>query len=965
MVHINSLIFNNLIFGDDYVLYQGDSLMQTIRTNSVVHGVNWQAERLTAVCLLLVCVFAFYHADTHAHSEAEKARFVAATGQDQGLCNNRFRPCKSIAYAAQRANKGDKVLVAVGSYPITSAEELVYLVSDIQPVYGGYSVIDNYQSQVPDKFVTSITGVPLEYAQVLHERGFSVIQDTKGAGQGNSQDHYPVITNKLDAIARMQSVQAASNCVDGSAAGFACRNIALLGRLPLSALPTSSGAANDIWGHVDLNDMREYAIMGLQRGLAVIDVSDPESPVIVGSISGQATTWRDIKVLQYYDAQRQRFQAYAYAGGDSLSEGLSIIDLGDLPNSIRLVTRILEDRSSHNLYISGVDYTTSTALKDQKPLLHVTGSPNFGGSWRTFELATPHAPRSAYSNITASRSDYTHDASSLLLTDHRVSRDCLLPNAPSCNVILDFNEQEVRLWQHSDAQQAVELGSMTYPNLEYVHSGWWSENKQFIFVHDELDEQRNAINTSLNIFDISDLNSPQLVATWVGLTRATDHNGFVKGNKYYMSNYERGVTILDVSNATLPREIGYFDTFGTSDNASFNGVWGVYPFLPSGIILASDIQGGLYILRDDTLRDTDNAVGFANTQVQTQEDNLLSVEVTKQGTGSQSVDYQILYPSANGQDISINGTNANDQGTLSWPANDTQSQFIQITVRADALDEPNELFVVVLNNATSGNIVNSKSNAFVTIEGTRLNTGQISFTESELTVLETQGSLNATISRLGGSTQALAVNFMLIAGSAELTADFSLANANSSGELVWADGDASNRTIAILINNDNLTESNETFSLVLSALEDNVLGAIQSLNIVIRDDESNQAPSVNAGTDIQVNTRQTVVLNGATATDVNDNLRLQWTQLDGLAVTLSNATSLTPTFVAPTSAGTFSLQLSATDDFGVSTTDTIVVTIIAPPVVNNPPPVASSGGGSMSILLLCFAFVLCGHRRRT
>ena len=63
-----------------------------------------------------------------------------------------------------------------------------------------------------------------------------------------------------------------------------------------------------------------------------------------------------------------------------------------------------------------------------------------------------------------------------------------------------------------------------------------------------------------------------------------------------MSNYERGLTILDITDPATPTEAGYFDTYTPSDNASFNGAWGVYPFLPSGNILVSDINSGLYVL---------------------------------------------------------------------------------------------------------------------------------------------------------------------------------------------------------------------------------------------------------------------------------------------------------------------------------------------------------------------------------
>jgi hypothetical protein len=57
-----------------------------------------------------------YSQGVQAHAEHDKARFVANSGADNGNCNNRFRPCKTVTYAAQKANKGDTVLVAQGKY---------------------------------------------------------------------------------------------------------------------------------------------------------------------------------------------------------------------------------------------------------------------------------------------------------------------------------------------------------------------------------------------------------------------------------------------------------------------------------------------------------------------------------------------------------------------------------------------------------------------------------------------------------------------------------------------------------------------------------------------------------------------------------------------------------------------------------------------------------------------------------
>jgi hypothetical protein len=51
---------------------------------------------------------------------------------------------------------------------------------------------------------------------------------------------------------------------------------------------------------------------------------------------------------------------------------------------------------------------------------------------------------------------------------------------------------------------------------------------------------------------------------------------------------------------SAPRETAFFDTYPASDNARFHGAWGVYPFLPSGTILVSNIDGagGLFLLRE-------------------------------------------------------------------------------------------------------------------------------------------------------------------------------------------------------------------------------------------------------------------------------------------------------------------------------------------------------------------------------
>jgi choice-of-anchor B domain-containing protein len=873
-----------------------------------------------------------YSQGVQAHAEHDKARFVANSGEDQGNCNNRFRPCKTVTYAAQKANKGDSILVAQGKYNIETEQDLLYFTGQIVPVLGGFNQVEQYQGQNPDTYLTSISGVPGEYAEQLSQQGFHVIRDTKGLttlslqGKGLTATHLQL----------MQQKQVNRTCIDGTADGFDCINMSLLAHVPLSDFPSKPMSANDIWGHVDLNTEKEYAIIGLRNAVAVVDVTTPTAPEVIGSISGLSSNWRDIKVYQYFDTSTLRWQAYAYATTEA-NEGLSIIDLNDLENGISLVRRQTTDSTAHNIYISNLDYGLNIPLAGQVPRVHILGANNFSGALRSYSLSDPETLGSTYTNASGTRNDYTHDATSLTINDARAQTDCVQANNSDCLVILDFNEDSLRVWDHTDENQAIELGSSSYPNAEYTHSGWWSEDKQYVIVHDELDEQTHGLNTTLNIFDISSLNTPTLVGTWSGPTRAIDHNGFVRGNRYYMSNYERGLTVLDITDPSDPVEVGFFDTYPVSDNAAFNGAWGVYPFLPSGNILVSDINSGLYIIHDQTLENDTGNIAFDLKQRQVDEGQSVSIVVTKTGNGASTVSYEIVPGSAGLEDVMLT------TGELQWTTNDTQPQNITLQTTNDALDEMTEsVFIRLFNPRNGATLVNPSITTVQIIDA--LQQGQIVFATDEVTVKETDTSVHIAVTRQGGSDGTISVEYVISSGSAILGTDANPA----SGTLEWLDGDNTDQYIEIFLIDDNEIEAQESLVLTLTAVTSNALGNQSTLHIVIRDDESNQAPIATAGDDSEVNTRQNVTLAGIGSDPEEQPLNYLWQQISGTNVTINHADNPQANFTAPSTAGTLTFSLTITDDFGLASSDNVNVTVIA----SLPTTDISSGGGSIDYWLL-------------
>lgn len=652
---------------------------------------------------LLLGLLAAGQAAMASHDDSIGARYVDGGGINAGECLDHHEPCRSLRYALAQAEPGNTVKVAAGIYYVGAVDPESFLLGPVH-AKGGYEPGGHYDEQDPERWPTILVGLEARYRQLAMRHGFRWAADIASAQLG--------IVDDSPAPALQATAFVPAGCVQGSAGQFPCRNVDFQAQIALSQFSSRPNSAANVWGFVDRNDGREYAVIGLSNGTAVVDVTDPANPREVGTVPGNNSSWREVKLYQEFHAPTNRFRAFAYVTTEARGAGLQVVDLGGLPASVSLATTLADTGSQHTDYVSNIDYASNMALPGAQAFLWLAGSDIGTGSWRVYSLANAAQPQFIRQ---APAAQYVHDATSLLITDARTTQ-CAAGHNP-CEVYVDFNENTVDLWDVTDKAAPVRLSSTTYSDASYTHSGWPTEDQRHIFVHDELEELRRGLFTQIYTMNVDDLRNPFIVASWQGPDTTTDHNGYVKGSLLYVSHYRRGLVIFDASSPAQLREIGHFDTFvaPSANTAGFDGAWGVYPFLPSGTILVSDISNGLFILRDRAagLAQGAGQVGFVGLSASVSE-AAGSARITLRRNvgfaGAVSIDY-----ATGGGTATAGADYTATAGTLNWGAGDVGERVINVPLVNDTQAEGNETFRVTLSNAAGGVAIEGSASFDVTI----------------------------------------------------------------------------------------------------------------------------------------------------------------------------------------------------------------------------------------------------------
>ena len=367
------------------------------------------------------------------------------------------------------------------------------------------------------------------------------------------------------------------------AGNFTCSGLSLRKRVPNDAM--GGGDGNDIWGWADPVNGNEYALMGLTNGTAFVDVTDPDNPVFLGHLATNTveSPWRDLKV--YMD------HVFVVADGAG-SHGMQVFDLTRLrgvtsPQVFTADNIYIDFRNAHNL-----------AINEATGFAYAVGTNTCSEGLHIVDISTPTSPVFAGCHTDAD----THDTQCVIYQgpdpDYTGREICFSSAKTNTANTLPVNTHHVGIADVTDKLAPVTIFERNYPDVGFAHQGWLTEDHRFFLLGDELDETTLGVPTRTLIFDIADLDAPVFVSAYQATADSIDHNLYVLGNRVFQANYTSGVRVLefqDLSNDEIT-EVAFLDTFPNSDIAEFDGVWSVYPYLPSGNIIASDISNGLFIL---------------------------------------------------------------------------------------------------------------------------------------------------------------------------------------------------------------------------------------------------------------------------------------------------------------------------------------------------------------------------------
>ncbi len=308
---------------------------------------------------------------------------------------------------------------------------------------------------------------------------------------------------------------------------------------------------------------REYALVGTSGGCMIVDVTNPDVPKLIRKIAAVKSDWREIKV----------YRNFAYISTEGSSQGLQIVDLSNLPDT---TVRVKNFKSDSTRGLVDVFRTHALHIDTAKGYCYL-----FGGVHRLSSGASvvavngaivldiktdPFNPR----YVGSYRQKYIHDG--------YVENDTLYAG--------HINNGDFSIIDFRDKANPITLSTTRTPTA-FTHNTWLTSDHKTLLSTDE------TCASYLASYDVTNPQQPRFLdkIRTISQENAIIHNVHVVNDYAVTSWYTEGVVVTDVHRPQNIVHVGQYDSYeGLA--TGFEGAWGVYPFLPSGNIIISNIEPG-------------------------------------------------------------------------------------------------------------------------------------------------------------------------------------------------------------------------------------------------------------------------------------------------------------------------------------------------------------------------------------
>ena len=324
---------------------------------------------------------------------------------------------------------------------------------------------------------------------------------------------------------------------------------------------------------------REYALVGNLQGVAIVDVTNPDVPVNLQQVTGLTSRWREIKI----------YRNYAYVTTEATGSGLQIFDLSTLPAAV--MSRVYAGGDS---ILTNIQRIHALHIDTAKGFCYLFGgnsviTPIGGSATNTDGVAVVlDIKTDPWNPKFVGRSPSTGNFNRNYIHDGYVRGDTLFAGHVYQGIfaIIDFR----------DKKAPVIVNTQTTPT-SFNHNTWLSDDGKTLFTTDE------NTGSYLAAYDVSTPNDIKFLdkIRTVGGTAPIVHNVHIINDFAVTSWYSEGITIVDVHRPENLIQVGQYDTYPLT-GTGFVGCWGVYPFLPSGNLICSNITDSLYVLTPQYIR---------------------------------------------------------------------------------------------------------------------------------------------------------------------------------------------------------------------------------------------------------------------------------------------------------------------------------------------------------------------------